>query len=421
MSLPGPLPYEPKRFGSVRDAPSNRAVRAYAERLEDAQRLVRETTVRHGSLADSLPKFAEVCLVLGAFAPVVLAIPGFGSLFYSVVVASYPFSAGLVASTAWLINGWAGAALLLVTVAVGVLLSGLGAKGPAGEAGREQSLAWLRRFLAVVIYLGVALAVWGAGWTGVFASSAGAVWVVITGGAAIYGALLTARRRSWLGAVGGAVALIAGGRIVFGCAALLAIVASDKAFPGQVVARHPWKRSQVAIEPITVPAWPGAAPDDGTAAWSRTPPAFTLQLARNALVFGAFGPVVLAIPGFGAALFGDLVFGIWPLSLVAVWTTGSILQAWAALVAGGPGALGALLMLLWLVVVPVVGGLAGALAVTRRRKRWAGVGGAVLLAVGGRPLLALLALLFIAWGWGLFDGGSEAAEHNEHAAAPTAH
>ncbi len=419
MSLPGPLTYEPKQFGSVREAPANRAMRPYADRLAMASKLVRDSAVRPGSFQDSLPKFAEVFLVLGAFAPVVLAIPGFGSLFFSVVVASYPLSAGLIASTVWLVAGWAGVLLLIVTGVGGVLLATVGAKGPSEGAGGSD--VWLRRFLAVVFYLAVAGVIVGAGWTGVFAGSVGAVWVVLTGAAALYGAFLVARRQSWLGAVGGAVALIAGGRVLFGCAALLAIVASDKAFPGQVVARHPWKRSEVALEPIVAPEAPKPATDDGSHLWKQTPPAFTLQVARNALIFGAFAPIVLAIPGFGVGLFGDLVFGIWPVSLVAVWSAGSIIQAFEGLQAGGAGALGAVLMILWLVVVPVVGGLAAALAVTQRRRRWAAVAGVVMVAVGGRPVLAGIALLFIAWGWGLFDEGQEQAVPQEHAKGAAAH
>jgi len=59
--------------------------------------------------------------------------------------------------------------------------------------------------------------------------------------------------------------------------------------------------------------------------------------------------------------------------------------------------------------------------VTQRRRRWAAVGGAVLLAAGGRPLLAATALLCIAWAWGLFDQAEEGAGAGEPPQGAAAH
>jgi len=263
--------------------------------------------------------------------------------------------------------------------------------------------ALVRRAGAAVFFLAVAGVTYAAGWTTALAGSAGAAWVVLTGAAALYGAHLVARRQSFLGAAGGAIALIAGGRVVFGSVALVAVVLSDKAFPGQVVARHPWKRSEVAILPIAPVGALEAAPDDGSHIWRGAPPPQALIVGTLALVFGAFSPLVLAIPGFGVGLFGDLLFALWPLSVFAMWSAGAVALAVGALASGGPGALGGLLVVLWLVVLPALGGLVAARAVTQRRRRWAAVSGAVLLAVGGRPILAATALVCIAWGWGLFD------------------
>jgi len=44
-----------------------------------------------------------------------------------------------------------------------------------------------------------------------------------------------------------------------------------------------------------------------------------------------------------------------------------------------------------------------------------------LLPVGGRPILAVVALVCIAWGWSLFDQAPDKGEVHEPAASAAAH
>src|SRR5689334_7100931 len=117
MSLP--LPYEPKRFGSERDVPARAGMRPYAERLALAEKLVEDAKVSPNERAAWLPNLAQILLVVGALAPFVLAIPGFGTLAIPLLASTYPFSAGLLYATVWLIGGWAGAALVAVAGGTG--------------------------------------------------------------------------------------------------------------------------------------------------------------------------------------------------------------------------------------------------------------------------------------------------------------
>lgn len=419
MSLPGPLTYEPKRFGSEREPPV-RGPRPYSERLKLADELVEDVKVAQGTFRASLPTAAQILMVLGAVAPVAYAFPGAREqLFAPLIYATYPFSAGLSYASQWLMAGWAGALLILLAGTGGVIAGKIAGSRRTEETGNGQviRIALLTLFSLVAVALLLAFSSPSA-----LVGSVGAAWVIVTGVAGVYGARIAARRENWLGAVGGAVALMCGGRLVLGSLALIALVFSDKSFPGQTVALHPWKRSEVAIDPILPAPVMEAAPDEGSHPRHALPRPQALFLAIVALVFGAFAPVVLAIPAFGAELFGDLVAFLWPFSYFSFVAAGGVLGAVTTLSAGGPGVASAVFLLVWFLAVPVAGGIIAARAVARRRRRWAAVGGAVLLIIGARPIFGLVALVSIAYAWALFDRApADAKAPKENAPGASAH
>lgn len=397
MSLPAPLPYEPKRFGSLREPPA-KSPRPYADRLKLAEELVKETHVRPGSLADVLPTVAPILMVAGALAPLVLLIPGFGTLFFPLISATLPFSLGLSYSAAVLYSGWYGALLVVVIGVAGLIAARVAAAGATTGARAFRAVALGLIMLVTVVVL-VLLGPRSTGGAAVLAA-----WLVVTSAAGIYGARLAARRENWLGAVGGAFALSMGPAMYIGMAALLMLAVSGKAFPGQAVARYPWRRSQVSLDPIAAAPQVEPEPEGLTdPALLRRPKPQALFLASVALVFGAFAPIVLAIPGFGVGLFGDLLRALWPFTSFLAFSAGLLNVSLASVMAGGYGALVPLLILIWFGGVTTLGGLIAARATSSRRRRFAAVGGAALLIVGGRPLLGIAALVAIAYAWDLFD------------------
>jgi hypothetical protein len=420
MSMPGPLPYEPKRFGSDRDIPAKAGMRPYLERLALADKLVEEAKVRPGDRAAWLPNLAQLLLVVGALAPFVLAIPGFGTLAVPLLVSTYPLSAGLLYATAWLIAGWGGAALVAVAGGAGLVASGVAGEPTTPEAARQAFR--LRAVLVGLVALATAAAVIAFGWVDALNGSAGAVWVAFTAAAGLYGAMLTARRENWTGALLGAVALIAGGRVIIGSAALVALVMSDKAFPGQNVALYPWRRSQVSLDPIEPASTLEAEPNKGRHPLDRPPREQSLFIAMVSLLFGGFAPFVLALPWFGIELFGGLILAIFPLSVFILWTGASIQGAFIVLGSArelAPLVPGAVLILLWLLVLPAVGALIAARAVAGRRRRWAALAGSVLLVAGGRPFFGVGALVAVAYAWRLFDQPHEEEKAHEPPKEPT--
>jgi hypothetical protein len=421
MSLP--LPYEPKRFGSDRGIPAKAGMRPYAERLALADKLVEEVKVSPNERAAWLPNLAQILLVVGALAPFVLAIPGFGTLAVPLLVSIYPLSAGLLYATVWLIAGWGGAALVGVAGGTGLIAAAVGGEPTSPEEARRTFA--LRAVVVALVALATIGAVLAFGWVDAFGGSAGAVWVAVTAAGGLYGALLTARRENWQGAVMGAIALIAGGRFIIGSVALLALVMSDKAFPGQHVALYPWRRSQVSLDPIEPVATLEAEPNEGKHPRERPPRTQALFIAMVSLLFGGFAPFVLALPWFGIELFGGLILAIWPLSVFILWTGASIQGAFIVFANLGtmrPEVPSAIFVLVWLLILPAAGAAIAGRAVAGRRRRWAAVGGGVLLLIGGRPFFAVGALVAVAYAWRLFDQPHEEPEPpREPAAGASAH
>ncbi len=423
MSLPGPLTYEAKRFGSDREAPTKQSMRPYSDRLRLSDELVEKSRVKSGSVTDSLLTAAQLVFFLGAVAPIIVAIPGFGSLFDPIGAAAGPAGGGPSAYSV-LAGGWWGALLVVVAGAAGVVVARIAAWSPEPNTPETRFV----RFLAVgVTVIGAALLMLGTAPAGANAGSIGGALVMIGSVSAIYGLWCVARRENWLRAVGAAAAVFTFTSLLFGAVALVLLMVGGRAFPGQVVARHPWKRTEVALEPIAAPPEIEAAPDAGLHPMGRPPRAEALFLAKLLLVFGAFAPFVLALPWFGIALFGDLILAAGPYGIAVLWT-GASLQA-SFIVLSNPGTLGALVpaavfTVFWLLLLPAAGAIIAGRAVAARKRRWAALAGGILLVVGGRPIFGVAALLAIGHAWALFDVPDMAAgptEAEEESAKDSTH
>lgn len=411
MSLPGPVPYEMRRFGSEREAPTKGAMRPYRDRLQMSKALVEKAPVRKGSMQDAALRLTEAALFVGAVLPIVLAIPGFGTLFEGVAPLLGPAIPS--ASTA-LAVGWWGALLVVVAGTAGVLVVGLahwGAKWTHGEM-RALTLALMGLVVFSAAYLLARTAPSGAS-----GAAAGGAIVMLTIVGAVYACICVARRESWLFALMASFAVIALASLVLGSLASLLLLWSARAFPGQVVARHPWKRTEVALEPIEAPR--GNEPDPAGHLPYRVsmPLPQGLSILKLALVFGAFAPFVLALPWFGIAIFLPLIVLLFPLTIPLVWSA-AFIQA-SFIVLWDPGTYGsaapsALFVLIALLVLPMVGSVVGARAAAHRRRPWAAVAGAVLLIVTGRPICGTIALWAVGYSWRAFNL-SEAEPGTEHA------
>jgi hypothetical protein len=418
VSLPGPLPYEAPRSGSLREAPVKRAMRPYAERLSQSQELVRDVKVEKGSLRESGLTVAQVALFLGAVLPIIASIPEFGPLLFGYLPGLNVMGYGSLAL------GWWGALLVVVAGVAGVFVMRFASWKPGSKSVevRVLRLSFYALTVGLASLLLLALAPLGANGNAVL----GAV-MMLTILLGLYGCWCTARRQNWLGAFVGAVAVAMVTSALFGTVAAVLIVWGARAFPGQTVARNPWKRTEVAIEPIERKPELERAEDDGVHPHARAPFHQGLLLAKVALVFGAFAPFVLALPFFGIELFGPLIGLFSPLTDFVVWSGASIQASFIILFnAGGHASLvpGAVLTLLWLLVVPVVGGVVGARAVGRRERPMAAVAGGALLLVGGRLFFGLGALLLIGYTWRLFNAhkhvdGGEAPK--DGAPSPSVH
>jgi hypothetical protein len=416
MSLPGPLTYEAKRFGSDREAPAKRAMRPYADRLKMSEELVRKAPLRHGSWADSGLMAAQVALFVGAVLPLLWAIPGFGSLFGPVEGWLGPMGPS---ASAMLAAGWWGALLIVVAGTAGVFIMRTAA-WKAGSASGE--VRFLKALIMAADLAGASLILLALAPAGAGGAAVGGALVMLAMLLALFGAYCTARRQRWLAAVAGALAVLFLTSLVLGALALLLLMWGARAFPGQEVARHPWKRTEVALEPIEPAS--GLEPDPaGAHVRVRRPLPQGLFIAKVSLVFGAFGPFVLALPWFGVALFGPLILALFPLSLPLIWAAASLQASFIILydtTAYGALVPGALFTVVWLLIVPAAGGLLGARAVGHRRRPWAAVAGAILLIVGGRLLFGVAALIAIGYAWQLFDGGHDARQQAD-AQGPAAH
>jgi hypothetical protein len=405
MSLTGPLPYEAPRSGSLRDAPAKRSMRPYADRLKQSQELVEKVEVPKGSARDGGLTVAQVALFLGSVVPIVAAIPAFGALLFG-------YLPGLnVMGYASLALGWWGALLVVTTGVAGVLIMRLSAWKAGSKSGEVRALRFALSALVVGAASLLMLSAAPSGANGNAVLGAVTMLTVLLG---LYGCWCTARRQNWLGAFIGAIAVALITSAVFGTLAALLIVWGARAFPGQNVARNPWKRTEVAIEPIEPAPSIEAADDEGLHPRAKLPFHQGLFLAKVSLVFGAFAPFVLALPFFGVELFGPLILLFLPLTGYLIWAGASIQASFIILSeVSTHGALvpGAVFTLIWLLFLPIVGAVVGARAVGRRERPWAAVGGAVMLLVGGRLFFGVGALVLIAYTWRLFD-----AHKGEHEA-----
>ena len=416
MSLPGPLTYEAKRFGSDREGPAKGPARSYADRLRLSEELVKKAPVRHGTLKDSGLMVAQICLFLGAALPIVWALPEFGAaLFGPIEWALGPMGPS---ASGMLYAGWWGA-LVVVTVGVaGALVMRVAAWRAEAQSGE------VRAFKAALMLVVAGLSAWfllALVGPGVSGGALGGALVMLTIILALYGAWNIARRDSWMAALVAGIAVFLITSVILGAIATVLVAWAARAFPGQVVARNPWKRTEVAIEPLEPVR--GLEPDpEGAVVRVRRPFHQGLFLAKVSLVFGAFGPFVLALPWFGIALFGELALFFWPLSLPALLTA-AMLQASFIILwepsAFAPHVPAAIFTLLWLFVLPALGGLVGARAVGQRKRPWAAVGGALVLIVSGRVVFGLLALFWIGYTWPLFDA-KERAPHEAKESPPSA-
>jgi hypothetical protein len=382
-------------------------MRPYAERLKLSEQLVEKVEVPKGSGRDAGLTVAQVALFLGSVVPIVAAIPAFGALLFG-------YLPGLnLMGYASLALGWWGGLLVVTTGVAGVFVMRISA-WKSDSKSVEVGIFRLVLYAFTVGGASLLMLATAGGANGYAVLGAVTMLAVLLG---LYGCWCTAGRRNWLGAFCGAVAVALITSAVFGTLAAVLIVWGARAFPGQTVARNPWKRTEVAIEPIEPPAEIGTAPDDGVHPRARPPFHQGLFLAKVSLVFGGFGPFVLALPFFGIELFGPLILLFWPLTQFVMWSAASIQASFIILSeVSVHGALvpGAIFTLLWLLVLPIVGGIVGARAVGRRERPAAAVAGAAMLLVGGRLFFGLGALVLIGYTWRLFD----AHKHEADAEAP---
>ena len=395
-----PIPYGNKPAG-VERPPPRKGPRPYSERLKDAPKLIEETGPKPGSLRSSMPFYAHLLMIVGSVAPIAYAPSVFrASFFGDLVRAIYPFGYGLTLAAEWVEAGWVGGLLLAVACLLGLLFGEIARRPkPLGSESRGFLL-----FLICVSIVSLAL--------GYFlrdiifhasVSAVGAAWVFLTAGAGLYGAREAARKSSFYGAVGGALALFCGGRFVISSIAVLLLAAADKEFPGQNVARYPWLRSQVAIEPLPVAPkveYGEAPPDRPRApAWAANLPFFTSLF----LLIGAAAPLAYN-PIFGHALLGDFVQALYPLSLFVMVSSDLLFT----LPFGAP-----------YILTTSIFGFAGARYAAGRRRRGAVLAGGILLLIGLRPLLGLLALFLLFLSWNEYRApAAEAPPHGD--AAPEA-
>ncbi len=243
MSLP--LPYGDKHSGVEREPPASGGPRPYADRLRDAPDLIEKVGPSRNSVVSALPSASAVLLIAGAAAPVAYAHPAVREqLFQPLVEATDPFSMGLAFAADAVYYGWQGALMLSVAALLGFVAWRVASGESALMADRR------RATIAAAVFVLVA----GAAAVGVLGLtladplySAAAAWILITGGAGAYGAWQAQARRDWQASIGGAAALLLGGRFVFGGFALVCLALGDKEFPGQSVAPYSWRRSQVGV------------------------------------------------------------------------------------------------------------------------------------------------------------------------------
>lgn len=229
-------------------------------------------------------------------------------------------------------------------------------------------------------------------------SGFGLAYVAVTGAAAVYAAGLTTGRASFLGSVGGAIALIAGGRFTFGLLALLLIAASDREFPSQQVALYPWRRSQTGVElPVSAkPVVEYVEEEWSSRAVLRTPQTFLPGLTHWFLLVGAFVPIAYN-PAIRGPLFEPFVALLWPLSSFVPATADFFVTS--------------LVGFLW-VALTGIAAVIGARFAARRRRPGAVVFGAVALIVGGRPVTGAAALVGVLSSLGEYAGGDEGADES---------
>ncbi len=308
MSLP--LPYGEKHTGVERAPPPSGGPRPYAERLREAPKLVEKAGPSGNTLIHALPGAASILLIVGAFAPVVLAHPAIREfLFQPLVDATSPFSAGLAMAADAIWTGWGGALVACEAGIIGFVSWRLSLwndeRGAPAKSRRNTQLV----FWAIVVLLAPIPILEGSVDA---AAAAAAAWVVATGAVAAYGAWHARARSSYQISLGGAVALMLGGRLLTGGAAVVLLALGDNEFPGQDVAKYSWRHSKVSVEPVR----PAPAPTYTEADWGAlhrarwatpwAPPLIGFVLLVGALVpFGYWGP-------FRSELFGPLVDALQP-------------------------------------------------------------------------------------------------------------
>jgi hypothetical protein len=307
-----PLPYGKKRSGVERDVPARGGPRPYAERLKDAERLVAKARPSQNSVIHALPEAGSILLIIGAFAPIVFAHPAIrGALFEPLAAATYPFSAGLAFAADAVWAGLAGTLIVCEAGVIGFLAWRLSlwndARGATPASRRNTQLLY---WLLVVVLAPVPVLVSGSE----VGSSAAAAWVVVTGAAGVYGAWHARTRGDYHASVGGAVALMLGGRLFIGGAALACLALSDKEFPGQDVAKYNWRRSQVSIDPVrSAPAPQFEGTDTGAVNRARWQLGSAPMLAAFLLLFGGLAPFAYW-PPLRPVLLGPFVEALMPLT-----------------------------------------------------------------------------------------------------------
>jgi hypothetical protein len=240
-----PLPYGDKHSGVEREPPASGGPRPYADRLRDAPDLVEKVGPSRNSVVSALPSASAVLLVAGAAAPVAFAHPDIREQFFQPLVeATDPLSIGLAFAADAVYYGWQGAAMLLVAALLGFVAW----RVASGESALVADRSRVTTAAAVIVLVagGAAVGVFGLALADPLYSAV-AAWVVITGGAGAYGAWQAQGRRDWQASIGGAAALLMGGRFVLGGLALVCLALGDKEFPGQSVAPYSWRRSQVGV------------------------------------------------------------------------------------------------------------------------------------------------------------------------------
>jgi hypothetical protein len=399
MSLP--LPYGKKRSGVEREPPARGGPRPYALRLEEAPKLVEKVGPSRNSVVSALPTVSAVLLAFGAAAPVAYAHPDIRrELFAPLVQSANPFSMGLTMAADAVWHGWQGALLLSLAALLGFTAWRVAAGNPAREVPRSRTMVNL---LVFGLLAGAAAAGVFALSRGDLAASAAAAWILVTGVGGAYGAWTAQTRKDFQTSMGGAVALLLGGRFLFGGLALLFLALSDKEFPGQTVAKYSWAHSQVAIEPVRARPGPTYMEADWEAlrrqrtAWASAP-----QLASILLLVGAFAPFAFWQP-FRPYLFGPLVDALQPLTAFvplvsdAFWSFNPVFMAYIATMS--------------------VVAIAGAYFSFGARRPAAVVAGAVALIASGRVLTGGAVLLILLLTYAQYGPAARPPGEGAHAEA----